>query len=73
MNYKKGLLSYTEQELLGMSNLELMGEAIVLSMVLLPGEVRLQNVIISPSKINYGEILVIDWHSFYNKNFMCKY
>jgi hypothetical protein len=70
LNFSKGLLSYTEEELRLMTNKDLLSKAIILSMILLPSEIRLRDIIMVPSKINFGEILVIDWHSFYNKNFM---
>jgi hypothetical protein len=72
LNFNKGLLSYTEEDLRLMTSKDLLSKAIVLSMILLPAEIKLQDIIIVPSKVNFGEVLVIDWHSFFNKNFMHK-
>lgn len=54
INFKKGMMTYTEQELLNMTDLKLVSEAIILSMILLPAEIELKDLYISPISLTSG-------------------
>lgn len=58
-----------------MTDLKLISESIILTMILLPSEIGLEDIYISPfgESEGKGEIFVVDFWGFYQKNFMCRF
>lgn len=54
LSFKKGLTTFTEQEICSMTDTKLLAEAIVLSMILVPASIRLEDILISPSREGEG-------------------
>lgn len=73
LNYKKGLVGFKEEELHALTDQNLISEAIVLSMILLPSRIQSNDIIICPTKATHDQIFVVDWQAYYCKDFMSKF
>lgn len=42
-------------------------------MMIIPAEIKTSDMIICPSKATHDQIFIVDWHTYYCKNYMHKY